>query len=391
MSSNREYLTPNLEEAKQLTLMLAQALHFHNPTPEEMQVWLDRVGHEDFRYTCVDGNMASGLRIIWMGQWFGGVRVPAAGITVVGAAPEYRGKGTTSWLMQRMHEEVRERGCPISVLFPATLGFYRSSGYERAGAWNTYELELDRVGVKNRDLDVWPIPPGEYGEVERLYNQRAAQTNGTLDRPSLMWKRSHEPKDKIAYRYLFGRNGDAEGYVSFMQGGQFEPIKITDHCVLTRDAGLRLLGLLADHRSLATKVEWSGGPNDPLLYLLPEQKTKATDRLDWVVRITDVERALSARGYPAPLNARFDFEIADDQLSWNNGRFTMDISNGRAEVRRGGEGSLRMDIRTLAPLYTAYYTPQELKVMGRLEGDDRTIATAQLAFSGPRPWMEDIF
>jgi predicted acetyltransferase len=386
-----EYLTPTLEEAHELTMMLGQALHFPNPTATEMQAWVERVGHEDFRYTRSDGKMASGLRILWFGQWFGGVKVPAAGVTVVGAAPEFRGKGMTSWLMRRMHEEAREKGYPIAVLFPATLTFYRSVGYERAGAWNEYEIELDRIGVKDRGLDVWPIPKGEYEEVHRLYDLRAARTNGMLDRLPLLWKRAHEPKDKIAYRYLIGRNGEAEGYVSFMQGGQFEPLKITDHCLLTHEANQRLLGLLSDHRSLATKATWFGGPNDPLLYLLPEQKVKPTGRLDWVVRITDVPKALEARGYPAGLSTRIELEILDDQLTWNQGRFTLEISDGRGTMREGGSGALRMDVRTLAPLYTSYYTPQELQVMGRLEGDEQSMAAAQLAFSGPRPWMEDIF
>jgi predicted acetyltransferase len=371
--------------------MLAQALHFSNPTQADVAPWLERVGHEDFRYTRVDGRIASGLKLIWMAQWFGGVKVPAAGVTVVGAAPEFRGKGATGWLMRRMHEEVREKGYPLAVLFPATLSFYRQSGYERAGAWNGYEIDLSQIGLKERDLDAWPVPAGDYTEVKRIYDLRAARTNGMLDRVELMWKRAHEPRDKVAFRYLFGRNGEAEGYISYVQGAQFEPIKIADHCTLTPEAGLRLLTLLADHRSLATKATWYGGPNDPLLYLLPEQKLKITEYLDWVVRITDVERALAVRGYPTGLNVRLDLAVQDAQLPWNDGLFQVSITDGNAEVRRGGMGALRLDVRTLAPLYTGHVTAQELKACGSLEGDERSVAAAQLAFSGPKPWMEDIF
>jgi predicted acetyltransferase len=386
-----EYLTPTEDEAPDLALMLAQALHFERPTLEGVQPWLERVGHEDFRCVRADGRVAAGLKLIWMGQWFGGVKVPAAGVTVVGTAPEHRGKGAGGWMMKRMHEEVRERGYPLATLFPATLTFYRGSGYERAGAWNEYEIELSKIGLKDRGLDVWPVEKGDYAEVKRLYDLRAARTNGMLDRVELMWKRCHEPREKVAFRYLFGSSGAAEGYVAFTQGGQFEAIKITDHCALTREANLRLLTFFADHRSLATKVSWYGGPNDPLLYLLPEQSVKPLHRLDWMVRITDVERALSLRGYPPGLSVKIDLEVTDNQLPGNQGRFTVDISEGRAEVRRGGSAALRMDVRTLAPLYTGYYTAQELMVLGGLEGDTEALAAAQLAFSGPRPWMEDIF
>ena len=103
-----EYLTPTPEETPELALILSQALHFGSPTPEGVQPWIERVGNQDFRYTRVDGRMAAGLQIIWMNQWFGGVKIPCAGITVVGAAPEYRGKGAASWLIRRMHQELRE-------------------------------------------------------------------------------------------------------------------------------------------------------------------------------------------------------------------------------------------------------------------------------------------
>jgi predicted acetyltransferase len=390
VSADFEYGPISPEEAEPLAALLSQSLHF-NLTADGIAEWIGRVGHEPMRAVRQAGKMITGLRIIEMGQWFGGAKIPIVAISAVGAAPEYRGQGATTYLMQKMHEEVRERGYAISTLYPATLSFYRRTGYERAGAWNKYEIETARIYAKDRSLEMVAVGEESYGEIRRLYDQRAKITNGHLDRSELLWQRTLEPKEKKAYKYLIRQDGENQGYVVYFQGGQHESMRITDYCALTPEAVSRILGFFSDHRSLATTLIWNGGSNDPLLYALAEQDAKVLHRLDWVVRIVDVEKALMQRGYPAGLNTEVHFEVRDGQLPWNDGRFLLRIEDGRPHIERGGEGHLRLDARTLATLYAGYLTPVELKVAGRLDGTEPDLYAAQLAFSGSRPWMPDIF
>jgi predicted acetyltransferase len=385
-----EYGPIAAEEAEPLAALLSQSLHF-NLTADGITEWIGRVGHEPMRAVRQAGKMVTGLRIIEMGQWFGGVRIPIVAISAVGAAPEHRGQGATTYLMQKMHEEVRERGYAISTLYPATLSFYRRTGYERAGAWNKYEIETARIYAKDRALEMVAAGEEEYGRIRRLYDCRAQITNGHLDRSELLWQRTLEPKEKTAHKYLIRQGGEEVGYVVYVQGGQHESIRITDYCALTPEAVSRVLTFFSDHRSLATTIIWNSGPNDPLLYALAEQDVKVPLRLDWVLRVVDVEKALMQRGYPAGLNTEVHFDVRDDQLLWNDGRFLLRLEEGRPTVVRGGEGRLRLDARTLATLYTGYLSPLDLKVAGRLEGSAPDLASAQIAFSGPRPWMPDIF
>ncbi|MCX7011428.1 MAG: sterol carrier protein domain-containing protein, partial [Candidatus Sumerlaeota bacterium] len=111
----------------------------------------------------------------------------------------------------------------------------------------------------------------------------------------------------------------------------------------------------------------------------------------WMLRVVDVAAALEARGYPPAFEAELHFEIQDDWLPWNNGRFVLQVSNGRGEVSPGGQGRLRMHVRRLAQLYTGHLSPGELRVVGDAEGPPADWAAAGLAFSGPRPWMADLF
>lgn len=379
------------DEALELATMLSDALHF-NMNPDQVREYVERVGYETFRVVRQDGRMAAGLGIIETAQWFGGRKVPCIAISPVGAAPEFRGRGASSHLLQKMHEEVREKGYPLSCLYPATLTFYRRSGYEKAGAWNTYELATDAIHLKCRDLELARVTD-EAGdeEIRRLYEARARLNNGHLERWPNLWNRILKGRDKPVQKVLVRRGGRAEGYVCCVQGGQVEQTRIVDWCAMTGDAARRLLTFFADDRSMTSSIQWRGGPSDPFLFVLSEPKEKVVETFDWVLRITDVEMALALRGYPAGLTCEIHLEVDDGQLPWNDGRFILRIEEGHAEVRRGGDGRLAVDVRTLAALYTGYLTPLEARLAGTLEGDESELSRAQLAFSGPRPWMPDIF
>ena len=74
---------------------------------------------------------------------------------------------------------------------------------------------------------------------------------------------------------------------------------------------------------------------------------------------------------------REDPAIAALRVSWV-------VSDGKAEVRSGGTGSLHLDARGLASLYTGFCQARELKMAGRLDGpvksEGRTSANHRCSF-----------
>jgi predicted acetyltransferase len=168
-------------------------------------------------------------------------------------------------------------------------------------------------------------------------------------------------------------------------------IALTDFVARTPAAGRRLLGFLGDHRSVARDVLWMGGPSDPLLLLLREQTYQVKQLFLWMVRVVDVPGALEARGYPAGLSGALHLEVADDLLPENHGRFVLEVDGGGARVRRGGDGSLRLDVRALAPLYSGMHSAAALQAVGRLEADEASVRLATALFAGPAPAMPDMF
>ena len=87
------------------------------------------------RWLCAfsrDRPVAS-ARSIDYDQWFGGQRVPCAGLAGVAVLPEYRGQGLASGIVRTVLRDERARGRAISALYPTATASYRSLGYEFGG------------------------------------------------------------------------------------------------------------------------------------------------------------------------------------------------------------------------------------------------------------------
>jgi predicted acetyltransferase len=386
---------PHHGELHTLTSIISTALHL---PAEELQMYMAHIGTDNYRSVRVDGQPVAGLSLLPVAQWFVGRRVPMVGITTVGVHSAWRGSGVGLALMRSALEEIQAMGVPLSALYPATLRFYRKLGYERAGQHIGYELSLAEIDVVERGPHLIQVDPGQYEHFADLYEQRARHTMGHLDRPGWMLQRRIEQQEGTVSAYVVVYEGQREGYVVFGQSKRNQPLTVLDVCALTPRAGQRLLTLFADHRTMIEHVAWPGGPTDPLLYLLNENmsggmrsRVQIRHLLDWMLRIIDVPGALMARGYPAGITAELHFDIHDDVLSTNNGHFILQVADGQAQVSSGGSGHIRLGIRELAALYSSFMAPVELQAIGVIDGPAADLALAGAVFSGPRPWMPDIF
>ena len=153
-----------------------------------------------------------------------------------------------------------------------------------------------------------------------------------------------------------------------------------------------MVALIAAHGSVAPNVLWRGGPVDPLILGLDDPQIYAIRRRDeWMLRIIDVRGALQSRGYSSAVRTELHLDVRDPIVSENQGRIVLEVGEGRAQVREGGDGSMRVDIGTLAGMFSGHLSPAVLRRLGQLDADDATIARATAIFAGPAPWMPDMF
>lgn len=368
--------------------------HALNIPHDTWPTFADRMGREHLRVARHNGRLIGGLGTYPMGQWFGGRLVRCAGVAAVGVAPEFRRQGVSRGLLQSMLAEQRAAGVPLAALYPSSQPVYRAVGFEQAGSWHSYELPLASVRLDERQLPIRQVPLTSPEPFAGLCRQRAESSNGQLERSPGLWQRILNHRQKPQYGYVVGEADAPEGFlIYFQEGGVFEPsrIEIRDQYAATARAGRRLWTFLADHASIVSTVSWRGPAVEPLLALIGECKFTPVKVFRWMLRIVDVERALSARGYPGDVSTELHFDVTDTLLPANTGRYVLEIQNGAAEVRRGGRGEMQCDVRGLAPLYSALFPAQTLKALGWLDGPVHALRDAERVFAGPEPWMPEIF
>ncbi len=340
-----------------------------------------RVGDANFRVVHVDGAIAGGLGVYRMGQFFGGRSVPLGGLAGVGVAAEHRGKGVAAALVGRTLAALRADGVPLAGLYASTQRLYRSVGFEQAGSRAAWKVGLRAIDVVDRALPV--TRTDDEAALRALYRP----AHGNLDRCEAMWDRILRPQGE---RVSCFRVGD-EGYaVLGTEGsGLHYDVLVRDWQAHTPAAARRLWTLLADHSSLGESARWFGPAVDPMVAHLSEQAASITAGQRWMIRVLDVPPALEARGYAA--DGELHLEVHDPLLDENAGRWVLQVADGRARVERGGRGSLRADIRGLAPLYTGLFDPPTLARLGWITGDAAALAVATRLFAGPEPWMSEMY
>lgn len=362
-------------------------------SPSDTESYFNRIGVENFRVIRQAKEVVGGLGLLPMGQWYGGVCVPMTGIAAVGIAPEHRGSGAAIALMQNVVRELHESGMPLSVLYPATQRLYRKAGYEQGGSYCSWEIPTQSIQIIEQPLPAIPVALENF-EWQKLYQQQAKSNNGNLERHQAIWQRLMQPDEKeTIYAYLLGSLDQPQGYIIFRQrrGENESYLVVRDWVILTTAAAKSFWAFLAKHRSMVNKVQWRGSVVESLSLLLPEQTLDPKFVERWVLRIINVEKALAARGYPSGVESELHLEVQDDLLDANQGKFILSVANRRGEVTRGGKGEMKLDVRSLAPLYTNLFTPQQLQQMGYLQATESAIATATALFANSSPWMPDFF
>ncbi|MEH2067486.1 MAG: GNAT family N-acetyltransferase [Nostoc sp.] len=392
MTRQFEYSTlAHPQDIEQLGPLLDQC--FVNALGKE-GAYMKRVGVENFRIIRESENLVGGLATLDMAQWWGGERVPMTGIAVVGIAPEYRGSGAAIALMQHTLKELYARGIPLSALYPAVQSLYRKVGYEQGGSWYIWEVATNTIGLREQSLPLQPVVPINHQVFHELYQQQARLMHGYVDRHPAIWQQLIQPDEKeTVYAYFIGTKDQPQGYIIFTQQRtpEGEILFVRDWVLRTVAATQTFWSFLASNRSQIQRVRWKSSAIDTLTLVLPEQTAKISTQFRWMLRVVDVVKALSMRGYPSAIQAELHLDIQDNLLDANNGKFILSVANGRGEVTKGGKGELQLDVRELAPLYTSLFAPHHLQMAGKLHGTEAAISAATEIFAASSPSVADFF
>jgi len=359
----------------------------------ELEPKMKRLGARITRVVRQRGALVGGLLLYRTGQWFGGRNVAMTAIGAVAVAPEARAQGAATALMRATVRDLHAAGIALSTLYPAVLPLYQRAGYEIAGSRYRIELQPRALHHRERALPMRPLAREDDQLKQQAYRRYVRHANGPIDQSASEWRRAEAIWRPAREVYGVFRGKELEGYVGYVPRlGEGERLDCREFVALTPAAGRRLLAFFADHRSQVQRITFYASPHDPLLMELDVPCTRIRLLDPWMLRIVDVAAALAGRGYPTGLEARIDFAVRDDLIRANRDRFRLEIARGRGRVVRGGRGTVKIDVRALAALYTGYLPAAELAARtGRLEASRTQESLLHRAFVGPPPWMVDEF
>ncbi|MBB4936422.1 putative acetyltransferase [Streptosporangium album] len=338
--------------------------------------------------------------------------IPVGGVTAVGVLPSHRRRGILSALMTRQLNDLHERGEAVAALYASEAAIYGRFGYGRAADNLFFDIPT-RGSTFAPSAPVDPalrlrvVRPAEArATFEKIFEAALDGRPGLYARTPARWDgvlSDHEADQGSAgplRAVVVEDDGGPRGYALF----RIKP-GVTAHDVPDSELRLKELfgldpaayALLWRHlldRDLVARVRAAQRPaDDPLIHLLAEPRRLNAGWLDdlWV-RIVDVERALPARRYSAPVDVVIDVE--DALCPWNAGRLrlTADGSGARC-VPTDEPADLTLPVSALGAAYLGGRPLTPLQAAGVVR-ESRAGAVRELSVAmawEPAPWAGLVF
>ena len=330
-----------------------------------------------------------------------GGELDAGLVAGVAVPPEERRRGYARQLMAGLLEELHAQETPLSLLFPFSVGFYRTLGYGLANFTWFMELTPHLLADYAERLHVRRAGPEDEAAIRACHDRarRLPHNNGWPSRGDWEWhNKVAKPEHEKA---LFVVDGQVEGYLVYTLAWSTEetPAKVVEWVWTTDRAWRGLAGFLAALGEQVTTLIVNAPQGSPLLWSLAEPYQRGQGpaaeftfypaaRLvnGFMLRVVHLPAALAGRRYPAGVEAEFVVQVEDRQLPANGRPLHVRIANGEARVTSSAASpQVRCAMDVWSQLYAGAMTAEQARTVGALEGDDAICAALTAAFAAA-PW-----
>jgi predicted acetyltransferase len=335
-----------------------------------------------------------------------GGSVPMAGVTYICVLPTHRRRGILSAMMRhQLHGLHEDGGEPVAGLTASEPPIYGRFGYGQA-TWgmsftvprhkNAVRLPAGTEDVTLRLADT----AATFDLCEEIYARQVPSRPGMLTR-SPAWARALASdidvfrEGRSALRTIIAaRDGKDVGFARYRTKEEWAAIPNgqVDVAELHADDApsyAALLRFLVDI-DLSAKASFGRCAIDSIpVHLLADIRAAEPGIRDGLyLRLVDVDRALSARTYSAPVDVVF--ELVDEFCPWNAGRWRLTGDEKSAACERTTSAAdLAIGVRELASAYLGGTTLRALSAAGLVEEHrSGAVAEASKAFAVDlAPWL----
>ncbi len=397
-----EYRVLTAEDMEQSAYVEAVAF-YNRPSPALSDMMQQVLSPEWTVGAFVDGKLVADVRTIPQVRRINGAGIGFGAVGPVACLAAYRRQGHVAQLLRFALERMRDAGQALSGLYTPHDALYARYGWERAEGRKHYELRAKdvRLRLQGRRGRIEEAPADGWQRLDAIYREHSKPRNGPFQRVEAWWRfavlqhwseeQTLEPSDAVVWVSPEGRD---EGYAVYhaitlgMEGRwPARQVYVRDFVSLSGDAYLGLWQHLLAHdvaKSVAIDVpledQFPAVVEDP--WKVDVQRGEGA-----MLRVVDLERAISKRPYAGQRAARFTMRISDTAAPWNDGTWRIEAAEGRLTAERtDGQADVELTANTLAPLFTGHMRPDVAAGVGLLKVNrPEAIAEMAEAFSVTHP------
>ena len=375
------------------------------PASPEMVEWQLRFLEPERSIGVFDGDtQVGGASIFTMRLTVPEARqVPLAGVTWVSVLPTHRRRGGLRKLMRHQLHTLHETGAePVAGLQASQAPIYGRFGYGPAAG--SVLLTVPRHANALRlpegvdEVSLRLVEPASVIDACReIYGRQVLRRPGMLGKPDWWYEfdvadldEMREGNSKLRC-VLAERGGAPVGYAFYRTKAAGPNSKVyVDQAYGDDPAAYAALWQLLLNVDLAHETVTHGLPvDDPLLSMLQDPRSSTPVVKDGLyIRLVDVDRALAARSYSAPIDVVFD--VVDEFCPWNAGRWRLvGDEKGATCARTDSAADLRIGVRELGSIYLGGVTLRALESAGRVvEHTSGAVRAVSRAFASDiQPWL----
>jgi predicted acetyltransferase len=402
-----------LDESDMARLIEVDNIAFiEGPYSPELIAWQRRFLEVDRSIGVFDGDtQVGGASIFTMRLTVPEARqVPMAGVTWVSMLPTHRRRGGLTKLMRHQLHDLHERGAePVAGLTASHPAIYGRYGYGRPT--QAVELKVAREhnalrlpeGVDDVTLRL-VAPKSALETLREIYARQVISRPGMIDRIDIWFDFETDDLEQIRdgrsnlRLVLAERDGATVGYAAYRTretGRAKGEVHVSDVYADDPAAYAALWRLLLNvDLTTATITGDMGIPlDDPLFAMLESSRYAQPSLRDGLyVRLVDVDRALAARTYAAPIDVVF--EVTDEFCPWNAGRWRLvGDEKGATCTRTESTADLAVGVRELGSIYLGGVTLRALAAANQVaEHTTGAVRAVSRAFaSDVQPWLSTGF
>lgn len=356
---------------------------------------------EDLVVACEGDAIVGHAFLLPLEAWFGGLRVRVAGIASIGVAPEARGRGVGSAMLEHLCRTAAARGDALAVLYAFRQGFYARAGFANASTYRRLRLHPASIPWRAQpELRVRAASGADQPAMQACWDHVAKRRTGSLVRGERVWE--HRLADERRVWLVVEDGRGALGYVEWSLA-QTEPhartvLVVSEMAARSEAAERALWAAIGAQRDQVTEVRVDVASDDPIdRALVDADASRFGDaQVEHVlgevaagpmVRVLDPAVALGARGWSE--DGALVLEVGRERLQ-------LEAKGGRATVTPTmAEPDVRLDAPALSAVAFGALPAKDAARLGMLAvrepGGEKALALADALFRLPPYFSPDPF